>query len=176
MTPALPPGGLCPRWRALCRDLFVHETESELILNGSRDVSFTLDLVKKDIGLFHKNAKAVNVPLEISPLQVSILDRQLASDDVPRPSFEAANPISEHHAKGLQRPLILFSSLTAHADQGLTRRQQRGPPGFVGAFRSGPVGTPTQTDGTHDSNRSSHKTECGSGQEGHLNCDTHIES
>jgi hypothetical protein len=111
MTPALPPGGLCPRWRALCRDLFVHETESELILNGSRDVSFTLDLVKKDIGLFHKNAKAVNVPLEISPLQVSILDRQLASDDVPRPSFEAANPISEHHAKGLQQALDLVLQL-----------------------------------------------------------------
>jgi len=31
---------------------FVHETESQVILNGSRDISFTMDLVKKDIGLF----------------------------------------------------------------------------------------------------------------------------
>lgn len=53
---------------------FVHETESQLILNGSRDVSFTMDLVKKDIGLFHKIAEAANVPLEISPLLVSIFE------------------------------------------------------------------------------------------------------
>ena len=32
---------------------FVHETESQVILNGSRDISFTMDLVCKDIGLFN---------------------------------------------------------------------------------------------------------------------------
>ncbi|RFU12142.1 NAD(P)-dependent oxidoreductase [Rhodobacteraceae bacterium W635] len=53
---------------------FVHETESQLILNGSRDVSFTMDLVKKDIGLFHQIAEAANVPLEIGPLLVSIFE------------------------------------------------------------------------------------------------------
>lgn len=31
---------------------FVHETESQVILNGSWDISFTMDLVAKDIGLF----------------------------------------------------------------------------------------------------------------------------
>ena len=31
---------------------FVHETESQVILNGSRDISFTMDLVIKDVGLF----------------------------------------------------------------------------------------------------------------------------
>jgi 3-hydroxyisobutyrate dehydrogenase len=35
---------------------FVHETESQLILSGSRDVNFTMDLVQKDIGLFQKLA------------------------------------------------------------------------------------------------------------------------
>jgi 3-hydroxyisobutyrate dehydrogenase len=30
---------------------FVHETESQVILNGSRDINFTMDLVLKDIGL-----------------------------------------------------------------------------------------------------------------------------
>jgi 3-hydroxyisobutyrate dehydrogenase len=53
---------------------FVHETESQLILNGSRDVSFTMDLVKKDIGLFQKIAEKANVPLEISPLMIQIFD------------------------------------------------------------------------------------------------------
>ncbi len=53
---------------------FVHETESQVILNGSRDISFTMDLVKKDIGLFQKIADDAGVPLEISPLMISIFD------------------------------------------------------------------------------------------------------
>lgn len=51
---------------------FVHETESQVILNGSRDISFTMDLVSKDIGLFQSIAEQHNLPLEISPLLVSI--------------------------------------------------------------------------------------------------------
>jgi len=47
---------------------FVHETESQVILNGSRDISFTMDLVAKDIGLFQAIAEAHDVPLEVSPL------------------------------------------------------------------------------------------------------------
>ncbi|MDV7141636.1 NAD(P)-dependent oxidoreductase [Tropicimonas sp. TH_r6] len=47
---------------------FVHETESQVILNGSRDISFTMDLVNKDIGLFQSIAEANDVPLEVSPL------------------------------------------------------------------------------------------------------------
>jgi len=51
---------------------FVHETESQVILNGSRDISFTMDLVSKDIGLFHEIAKRNGVDLEIAPLMVDI--------------------------------------------------------------------------------------------------------
>jgi len=51
---------------------FVHETESQIILNGSRDINFTMDLVSKDIGLFQGIAEQHNVPLEISPLMVEI--------------------------------------------------------------------------------------------------------
>jgi 3-hydroxyisobutyrate dehydrogenase len=51
----------------------VHETESQLILSGSRDVNFTMDLVQKDIGLFQKIADDHNVPLEISPLMIEIM-------------------------------------------------------------------------------------------------------
>ena len=36
---------------------FVHETESQVILNGSRDISFTMDLVSKDVGIFNKLAE-----------------------------------------------------------------------------------------------------------------------
>jgi len=52
---------------------FVHETESQLILSGSRDVNFTMDLVQKDIGLFQKLADTGGVPLEVSPLVIEIM-------------------------------------------------------------------------------------------------------
>lgn len=53
---------------------FVAETEGQVILNGSRDISFTMDLVKKDIGLFHKIAENHNIPLDISPVMVDIFN------------------------------------------------------------------------------------------------------
>jgi 3-hydroxyisobutyrate dehydrogenase len=51
---------------------FVHETESQVILNGSRDISFTMDLVIKDVGLFDAIAREHAVPLELSPLVLDI--------------------------------------------------------------------------------------------------------
>lgn len=57
---------------------FVHEMESQIILNGSRDIAFTMDLVKKDIGLFQKLAEDANVPLEISQLMVEIFNDGIA--------------------------------------------------------------------------------------------------
>lgn len=53
---------------------FVHETESQIILNGSRDISFTMDLVAKDIGLFQAVADRANVPLELNPLLIDIFN------------------------------------------------------------------------------------------------------
>ena len=77
---------------------FVHETESQVILNGSRDISFTLDLVLKDIGLFQEIAECNNVPLEISPLMIKIFkdgqDRygpRAWSDDIIRRLEEACD-------------------------------------------------------------------------------------
>lgn len=52
---------------------FVHETESQLILSGSRDVDFTLDLVQKDVGLFQGLAEAHGVPLDLSPLVLDLI-------------------------------------------------------------------------------------------------------
>ena len=51
---------------------FVHETESQVILNGSYNINFTMDLVLKDTGLFDDLAKKLNAPLEISPQIVKI--------------------------------------------------------------------------------------------------------
>jgi len=51
---------------------FVHETESQVILNGSRDISFTMDLVSKDVGIFNELAQRKGLDLEIAPLIVDI--------------------------------------------------------------------------------------------------------
>lgn len=51
---------------------FVHETESQVILNGSRDINFTMDLVLKDISLFQSIADRAKVPLELSPILIDI--------------------------------------------------------------------------------------------------------
>ncbi len=54
---------------------FVHETESQVILNGSRDISFTMDLVCKDIGLFHEVAKRGGLELELAPVMEQIFEQ-----------------------------------------------------------------------------------------------------
>ncbi len=51
---------------------FVHETESQVILNGSYNINFTMDLVLKDTSLFDDLAKKLNASLEISPQIVEI--------------------------------------------------------------------------------------------------------
>ena len=51
---------------------FVHETESQVILNGSYNINFTMDLVLKDTSLFNTLAKKLNATLEISPKIVEI--------------------------------------------------------------------------------------------------------
>ena len=57
---------------------FVHETESQMILNGCRTIDFTLGLVRKDVGLFQALADARGVPLEIGPLLLDIVDDGIA--------------------------------------------------------------------------------------------------
>ena len=52
---------------------FVHETESQVILNGSRDINFTMDLVLKDLSLFQAVADRADVPLQLSPMFANIV-------------------------------------------------------------------------------------------------------
>jgi len=51
---------------------FVHETESQVILNGSYNINFTMDLVIKDMSLFQVIADRHDIPLELSPLVLDI--------------------------------------------------------------------------------------------------------
>jgi 3-hydroxyisobutyrate dehydrogenase len=45
---------------------FVHETESQLVLNGSYDIGFTMDLALKDLGFALGMGRDFGVPLELA--------------------------------------------------------------------------------------------------------------
>lgn len=47
---------------------FVHETEGQLILNGSYDVAFTMDLALKDLGFAMDFGREFEVPLDLAGL------------------------------------------------------------------------------------------------------------
>ena len=104
---------------------FVHETESQVILNGSYNINFTMDLEVKDLTLFDNLGAKLGVPLEVSPLAVSImrdgLDRygprawssmivkrleDACGEDLRAPGFPAELTDSEPQATGyeVQRP------------------------------------------------------------------------
>jgi 3-hydroxyisobutyrate dehydrogenase len=58
---------------------FVHETEGQVILNGSRDISFTMDLVCKDIGLFNDVARRGGLELELGSMFQRIFEEGQAT-------------------------------------------------------------------------------------------------
>ena len=47
---------------------FVHETESQLILNGSYNINFTMDLAVKDLGFAMAFGREFGVPLDLASL------------------------------------------------------------------------------------------------------------
>jgi 3-hydroxyisobutyrate dehydrogenase len=57
---------------------FVHETESQLILNGSYDIGFTMDLACKDLGFAYRLGREFGVPLELAGLTEQIFRRAQA--------------------------------------------------------------------------------------------------
>jgi 3-hydroxyisobutyrate dehydrogenase len=61
--------------RASSGNSFVHETESKLILSGSYNVKFTMDLACKDLGLVNSIAEKLGVPLELGSITQQIFRR-----------------------------------------------------------------------------------------------------
>lgn len=57
---------------------FVHETESQVILNGSYNIGFTMDLACKDLMLAHQLGREFEVPLELAGLVEQIFIRARA--------------------------------------------------------------------------------------------------
>lgn len=61
--------------RASSGNSFVHETESKLVLSGSYNVKFTMDLACKDLGLVNGIAEKIGVPLELGSMAQQIFRR-----------------------------------------------------------------------------------------------------
>jgi 3-hydroxyisobutyrate dehydrogenase len=62
---------LATAWHAIAASSgssFVHETEGQLILNGSYDIAFTMDLALKDLGFAMDFGKEFGVPLDLATL------------------------------------------------------------------------------------------------------------
>jgi 3-hydroxyisobutyrate dehydrogenase len=62
---------LAQAWQAITASSgtsFVHETEGQLILNGSYDIAFTMDLALKDLGFAMQFGKEFGVPLDLASL------------------------------------------------------------------------------------------------------------
>lgn len=57
---------------------FVHETEGQLILNGSYDIGFTMDLALKDLGLALDLGRESDVPLEVASVVSEAFERARA--------------------------------------------------------------------------------------------------
>ncbi len=58
---------------------FVHETESQVILNGSYNIGFTMDLACKDLGLAQALGQEFEVPLALADLVAETFDRAQAA-------------------------------------------------------------------------------------------------
>ena len=62
---------LAQAWQAISASSgtsFVHETEGQLILNGSYDIAFSMDLALKDLGFAMNFGKEFGVPLDLASL------------------------------------------------------------------------------------------------------------
>jgi 3-hydroxyisobutyrate dehydrogenase len=61
--------------RASSGTSFVHETESQLILNGSYDIGFTIELALKDLAFARELGRELGVPLELTALVERLFER-----------------------------------------------------------------------------------------------------
>ena len=65
--------------RASSGNSFVHETEGQLILNGSYDIDFTMDLACKDLGFAMGMSREFGVPLELAQRTAKIFQQGRAA-------------------------------------------------------------------------------------------------
>jgi 3-hydroxyisobutyrate dehydrogenase-like beta-hydroxyacid dehydrogenase len=83
---------------------FVHETEGQLILNGSYDIGFTIDLALKDLGLARDLGRDGDVPLALGGLVADIFERARAAYGGSAPSTMVVRLLEDAVGSDLRAP------------------------------------------------------------------------
>jgi hypothetical protein len=142
--------------RASSGNSFVHETESKLILSGSYNVKFTMDLACKDLGLVNGIADKLGVPLELGSMTETIFKRarglfggQAQSPEVARMIEQACH--LELRAPGYPPSCWRKTALHAlrHAGQAMTASTLKTRKDWAAAAASLSIATGLFIDGRH---------------------------
>ena len=74
---------------------FVHETEGQLILNGSYDIAFSMDLALKDLGFAMAFGREFGVPLDLGALTAQTFERGRAAYGADAPSTQVVKLLED---------------------------------------------------------------------------------
>jgi 3-hydroxyisobutyrate dehydrogenase len=83
---------------------FVHETEGQLILNGSYNINFTMDLAVKDLGFAIGFGKAFGVPLDLASVAMQSFIRARAMYGGEAMSTQAVKMLEDSVGTDLRAP------------------------------------------------------------------------
>ena len=98
---------LAQAWNAIAASSgtsFVHETEGQLILNGSYDIAFTMDLALKDLGFAMNFGKEFGVPLDLASLTNQTFMKGKAAYGGSAQSTQIAKLLEDQLATDLRAP------------------------------------------------------------------------
>ena len=83
---------------------FVHETEGQLILNGSYDIGFSMDLALKDLGFAAQLGAETGVPLDLAALTRATFERGRAAYGGSAPSTQIVKLLEDMLQTDLRAP------------------------------------------------------------------------
>jgi len=83
---------------------FVHETEGQLVLNGSYDIGFTMDLAAKDLGFAMGYGREFGVPLDLAGLTEQTFLRARAEYGGGAPSTQVVKLLEDALDTDLRAP------------------------------------------------------------------------
>jgi len=98
---------LAKAWQAITASSgtsFVHETEGQLILNGSYDIGFSMDLALKDLGFAAQLGAETGVPLDLAALTRATFERGKAAYGGSAPSTQIVKLLEDMLQTDLRAP------------------------------------------------------------------------
>jgi len=98
---------LAKSWQAITASSgtsFVHETEGQLVLNGSYDIGFSMDLALKDLGFAAQLGAETGVPLDLAALTRATFERGKAAYGGHAPSTQIVKLLEDMLQTDLRAP------------------------------------------------------------------------